>query len=71
MPMGLQAVFELAENFNAPQLSKHCVLFALEHFRELAQGIPEPAFLALMRRMVPKLKESLTEQLTKKKPDDM
>lgn len=63
----MQAIYDLAENFNAPQLGKHCVLYALEHYKDMANGIPEAAFHALMKRMVPKLKESLTEQLIKQK----
>jgi hypothetical protein len=63
----LQATYDLAEQFNAPQLGKHCVLYALEHYKDMVAGIPEPSFHALMKRMVPKLKESLTEQLMKQR----
>lgn len=64
----IQATYDLAEQFNAPQLGKHCVLYALEHYKDMVAGIPEATFHALMKRMVPKLKESLTEQLMKQKP---
>lgn len=60
-----QVVFELAESVSALQLSMVCVLFALVHFRELAQSLPEPALLDVLRRMVPKLEVALIKQLTK------
>jgi hypothetical protein len=48
------------------QLGRRCVLFALEHYEAMvAPGAP-PGFPALLQRMVPKLRESLKEQLLKK-----
>lgn len=33
----LQGVYELSEKFNAAQLGRHCVMFALEAYTELSQ----------------------------------
>lgn len=33
----LQLAYELSENFNAAQLGRHCVMFALEAYSELSQ----------------------------------
>ena len=33
----LTAVYELSENFNAPQLSRRCVLFTLEFYADMVQ----------------------------------
>lgn len=33
----LQVAYELSENFNAAQLGRHCVMFALEAYAELSQ----------------------------------
>ena len=50
----LPDVYEMAENFDAPQLAKRCVLFALEHF---ATRMPPPEkFDILLRRMGPKVR---------------
>jgi len=31
----LPTIYDLSENFNAPQLGRHCMLYALEHYEEL------------------------------------
>lgn len=61
----LTETYDLAENFNAPQLGRRCALFALEHYVELSEGTPQPAWSQLMLRMMPKLKSFLTEELIK------
>ena len=33
----LASVYDLSENFNAPQLGRHCMLYALEHYEELVR----------------------------------
>ena len=33
----LQTVYELSENFNAPQLGRRCVLFALEAYTDMVE----------------------------------
>ena len=49
-------MYEMAENFDAPQLAKRCVLFALEHF---ATRVPPPEkFDTLLRRMGPKARNA-------------
>ena len=45
----LQHVVELAESFNASQLSRKCVLFALANFMELSQVHPSPSSSSLVR----------------------
>ena len=49
-------MYELAENFDAPQLAKRCVLFALEHYSSCAGGAPPPGLDSLLRRMGPKVR---------------
>ena len=37
----LASVYDLSENFNAPQLGRHCMLYALEHYEALVRpGAP-------------------------------
>lgn len=64
---GLRATYELSEAFSAPQLGRRCVLFALERYDAVSAALEPAGFCALMRRMVPKLRESLTEQMVLKK----
>jgi hypothetical protein len=61
----LTGTFNLAEAFSAPQLGRRCVLFALERYDAVSAALEPAGFVALMRRMVPGLRESLTEQLVK------
>jgi len=49
----LSDVYDTAENYDAPQLAKRCVLFALEHFA--TSSPPPPNFDNLLRRMGPKV----------------
>jgi HEAT repeat protein len=62
----LQATHDLAEAFAAPSLARRCVLHALERYDDVAAALEPAGFCALMRRMVPKLREGLTEQLVRK-----
>ena len=64
---GLRATYELSEAFSAPQLGRRCVLFALEKYDAVSAALEPAGFCALMRRMVPKLRESLTEQMVLRK----
>ena len=43
----LADVYSLSENFNAPQLGRHCMLYALEHYEELV--CPLRLFAALQK----------------------
>ena len=67
----LTEVYELAENFNAPQLAKRCVLHTLEHYEDIVKAQGGSGFTALMERMLPKLKSSLTEQLLNCCPENL
>ena len=51
----LASVYELAENFDAPQLAKRCVLFALAHYSGSSGVKAPPGFSTLLRRMGPKV----------------
>ena len=50
----LASVYDLSENFNAPQLGRHCMLYALEHYEALVRpaaplhAMPERACTALL-----------------------
>ena len=46
----LADVYNLSENFNAPQLGRHCMLYALEHYEELVR--PTPALQKLSNKCV-------------------
>ena len=46
----LADVYSLSENFNAPQLGRHCMLYALEHYEELVCLIPALRKLSSMSR---------------------
>ena len=61
----LAAMYALAENFNAPQLARRCVLFALEHYEAALMALGPAGFAGLIEQMVPKLKEFVTQQLVK------
>lgn len=61
----LANTYALAENFNAPQLARRCVLYALEHYEAALASCGPACFASLIEQMVPKLKEFVTEQLEK------
>ncbi|KAK9809295.1 hypothetical protein WJX73_002053 [Symbiochloris irregularis] len=61
----LANTYALAENFNAPQLARRCVLFALERYEAAVLALGAGPFATLIEQMVPKLKEFVTEQLVK------
>ena len=46
----LADVYSLSENFNAPQLGRHCMLYALEHYERLVCLIPALRKLSFMSR---------------------
>ena len=49
----LADVYSLSENFNAPQLGRHCMLYALEHYEELVRPLrPIPALQKLLQCML-------------------
>ena len=60
------ARLELMGRWAGAQLGRRCVLFALEHYEAMVAESAPPGFPALLQRMVPKLRESLKEQLLKK-----
>lgn len=47
----LQA-FDLAEQNNAPELSKHCALYCLEHYKDMLEsGVKSPAAFAVLMQV--------------------
>lgn len=67
----LTDVFALSEAYSAPQLGKQCVLFALEHYDDIIKGsINARSYVLLMQKMVPLLKASLLEDLSKELVDE-
>ena len=51
----LMSVYELSENFNAPQLSRRCVLYALDRFSELMevpQTVPDFEVMSALTRLL-------------------
>lgn len=61
--------FDLAENFNAPELSKRCTLYCLERYKEMLEGggVKSPAaYAVLMQKMQGRLKEAVEEQIRAK-----
>lgn len=67
----LAEVYEIAEDYHATVLARRCILFALEHFDECAEAMKPKEFSALLTRMAPMLRSSLTEQLRKCSTDCM
>lgn len=61
----LANTYALAENFNAPQLARRCILHALEHYEAALLALGTSTFASLIEQMVPKLKEFVIEQLVK------
>jgi hypothetical protein len=69
----LGEVLSLSEAYSAPQLAKACCLFALKEVDELTKATEDNpySFCQLMERVMPVLKSSLVEDLSKDIPDDM
>jgi len=69
----LGEVLSLSEAYSAPQLAKACCLFALKEVDELTKVTEDNpySFCQLMERVMPVLKSSLVEDLSKEIPDDM
>ncbi len=48
----LPQAFDLAENFNAQELSKRCALFCLEKYKEMHEsGVKSPAAYAVLMQV--------------------
>ena len=69
----VSAAYDLAENFNAPELSKRCALFCLQHYEEVADVAREAtklprnwAFGRLMQKMGGSLKEGVESDIVKR-----
>ncbi|GAB4819192.1 hypothetical protein N2152v2_006238 [Parachlorella kessleri] len=67
-PDNVSVAFDLAENFNAQELSKRCALFCLEKYKDMLElGVKSPAaYAVLLQKMAPRLKESLEEAIAAK-----
>ena len=60
--------FDLAENFNAPELSKRCALYCLQHYGDMlkAPKASTATYAAVMQRMAGRLRQCLTEEITRR-----
>jgi len=65
-PDNVAAAFDLAEAFNAPELSKSCALYCLEHYEEML-GMPKmggvAGFAQLLEKMSERLQNSIESQI--------
>lgn len=69
-PDNVSAAFDLAENYNAPELSKQCALFCLREHREMVKGglsgsakaapASAAAYAILLQKMAPRLREAIS-----------
>jgi hypothetical protein len=61
--------FDLAEAFNAPELSKRCALFCLEKYGEMVGGeerllVATPrSFAGVFQKMAPRLAAAVEEEI--------
>ena len=62
-PDNLEDAYGLSEAFGAPNLGKRCIHFALQHYQELVAHLGADGYAALMARMVPQLRSTLTHDL--------
>lgn len=74
-PDNVSAAFDLAENFNAPELSKQCALFCLREHAEMvtagASAAPSKlaspsAYAILMQKMAQRLRDAITDAINDK-----
>ena len=66
-PDNVSAAYDLAENLNAPELSKQCAMYCLKQQPELVAGGSSKAtpgsYAILMQKMAPRLREAITESI--------
>lgn len=65
-PDNVAEAFDLAENFNAPELAKRCALFCLERHADMVaapRGGGGAGYAAVMARMAPRLRTALVAQI--------
>jgi hypothetical protein len=68
-PDNVSAAFDLAENYNAPELSKQCVLYCLREQPEMVKGGSKStpgSFAIIMQKMVPRLRDAITDAINEK-----
>lgn len=79
-PDNVSAAFDLAENYNAPELSKQCALYCLKEHAELVKGgtgggaasggltskATPGGYAILMQKMVPRLRDAVTDAISDK-----
>mmetsp|Transcript_2401 Transcript_2401/g.6020 ORF Transcript_2401/g.6020 Transcript_2401/m.6020 type:complete len:725 (-) Transcript_2401:100-2274(-) len=64
----LTDIYALSESFHAPQLAKHAVMYALEHYGEVVAEVQPEGYCKLMEVMLVTLERSLVEQLSSPAP---
>jgi hypothetical protein len=66
-PDNVSAAYDLAENLNAPELSKQCAMYCLKQQPELVAGgsskTTPGSYAILMQKMAPRLKEVITDSI--------
>lgn len=66
-PENVSAAFDLAENYNAPELSKQCALYCLREYPDMCKGLGSKASTApyaiIMQKMCPRLREAVADAI--------
>ncbi|KAI7836949.1 hypothetical protein COHA_009198 [Chlorella ohadii] len=71
-PDNVSAAFDLAENYNAPELSKQCALYCLREYGEMVKylsgkggssGSSPGAYAVTMQKMVPRLRDAMLDAI--------
>lgn len=70
-PDNVSEAFDLAEQFNAPELSKRCGLFCLEKYEDMvAEPSSVAAYMETLKKMIPRLRAALEEEILRRVPAD-
>ena len=69
-PENVGAAFDLAEAYNATELSKRCALYMLDEYMDIYeyfsdQKQPSVHYAVLMKKMAPRLKKAVVEEINK------
>ena len=69
-PDNVSAAFDLAEAFNAPELSKQCALYCLREHRTLLEAkdprLTPTSYAVMMQKMQARLREALDEGIDRR-----
>lgn len=72
-PDNVSAVYDLAEQFNAPELGKRAALYCLEHWRDMldAPKATPASYAIVLQKMAPRLRKALEDEITAKAGEAM